>query len=76
MLEILLTSIGLVLIVEGVLYFFVANNLNKLFKTLSTIKPQTIKNIENTLCSFNSIAISQLRRSIAACATPYPTSKR
>ena len=32
MLEVLLTSIGLVMIVEGVLYFFLANNLNKLFK--------------------------------------------
>ena len=45
MLEVLLTSIGLVMIVEGVLYFFLANNLNKLFKILSTINPQAIKNI-------------------------------
>ena len=45
MLEVLLTSIGLVMIVEGVLYFFLANNLNKLFKILITINPQTIKNI-------------------------------
>jgi len=43
--EILMTSIGLVLIIEGILYFFLANNLNKLLSTLSAINPQTIKNI-------------------------------
>ena len=43
--EILFTSIGLVLIIEGVLYFFLANNLNKLLNILSSINPQTIKNI-------------------------------
>ena len=43
--EILFTSIGLVLIIEGILYFFLANNLNKLLNILSSINPQTIKNI-------------------------------
>ena len=43
--EILMTSIGLVLIIEGILYFFLANNLNKLLDMLSIINPQTIKNI-------------------------------
>ena len=45
MLEILLTSIGLVLIIEGVLYFFLAKNLNKYLNMLSLITPQTLKNI-------------------------------
>ena len=43
--EILMTSIGLVLIIEGTLYFLLANNFNKLLNTLNTINPQTIKNI-------------------------------
>ena len=43
--EILITSIGLVLIIEGILYFFLANNLNKLLNILSSINPKTIKNI-------------------------------
>ena len=43
--EILMTSIGLVLIVEGIIYFLLANNLNKLLNMLSAINPQTIKNI-------------------------------
>ena len=43
--EILLTSIGLVMIIEGLLYFFLANNLKKLLNILSVINPQTIKNI-------------------------------
>jgi uncharacterized protein YjeT (DUF2065 family) len=45
MYQILFTSIGLVLIIEGILYFFLANNLNKLLNILSLINPQTIKNI-------------------------------
>ncbi len=43
--EILFTSIGLVLIIEGALYFFLANYLNKLLNILSAINPHTIKNI-------------------------------
>ena len=43
--EILFTSIGLVLIIEGILYFFLANNLNKLLNIISAVNPQTIKNI-------------------------------
>ena len=45
MYQILFTSIGLVLIIEGILYFFLANNLNKLLNILSSINPQIIKNI-------------------------------
>jgi uncharacterized protein YjeT (DUF2065 family) len=43
--EIILISIGLVLIIEGILYFLLANNLNKLLNIISAINPQTIKNI-------------------------------
>ena len=42
---IIITSIGLVLIIEGILYFLIANNLNKLLNIISAINPQTIKNI-------------------------------
>jgi len=43
--EIILISIGLVLIIEGILYFLLANNLNKLLNIINAINPQTIKNI-------------------------------
>ena len=43
--EIIITSIGLVLIIEGILYFLLAKNLNKLLNIISAINPQTIKNI-------------------------------
>ena len=43
--EIIFTSIGLVLIIEGILYFLLANNLNKLLNIISAINPQTIKNV-------------------------------
>ncbi len=43
--EIILISIGLVLIIEGILYFLLANNLNKLLNIISAINPQTIKNV-------------------------------
>ncbi len=45
MFEILLISIGLVLIIEGVFYFFLANNLKKYLDMLSVINTQTVKNI-------------------------------
>ena len=45
MTEIIFTSIGLVLILEGILYFLLANNLNKLLNLISAINPQTIKNV-------------------------------
>ena len=48
MFEILLISIGLVLIIEGILYFFLSNNLKKYLDKLSLINPQTIKNISST----------------------------
>ena len=45
MFEILLISIGLVLIIEGTIYFFLANNLKKYVEMFSLINPQTVKNI-------------------------------
>ena len=45
MFEILLMSIGLVLIIEGILYFFLANNLKKILDIVSTINPQNLKNL-------------------------------
>ena len=45
MLEILIISIGLVLTIEGLLYFFLANNLKKYLDMLNLMNPQTIKNI-------------------------------
>ncbi len=45
MFETLFTSIGLLLIIEGLLYFFLANNLKKYLNILSLVKPQTLKNI-------------------------------
>ncbi len=45
MLEILLISIGLVLIIEGVLYFLLAKNLKKYLNMISLMNPQNVKNI-------------------------------
>ena len=45
MFEIFLISIGLVLIIEGILYFFLANNLKKYLDMFSLINPQTVKNV-------------------------------
>ena len=54
MFEILLISIGLVLIIEGILYFFLANNIKKYLDMLSLISPQTVKNISLFLAFSNS----------------------
>jgi len=45
MFKILLLSIGLVLVFEGLLYFFFAKNMNKYIDQLSKIDPMIIKNI-------------------------------
>ena len=45
MFEVLLTSIGLVLIIEGLLYFLLARKLNELLTKIISINPQTIKNV-------------------------------
>ena len=54
--EIIITSIGLVLIIEGVLYFFLANNMKKFINTLSLIDPRIIKNV-GALCSLIGICL-------------------
>ena len=45
MLKLLLLGIGLLLFLEGILYFFLASNLNSLLDQLSKVDPQKIKTI-------------------------------
>jgi len=45
MLKLLLLGIGLLLFFEGILYFFLAGNLNSLLDQLSKVDPQKIKTI-------------------------------
>ena len=45
MLKLLLLGIGLLLFFEGILYFFLARNLNFLLDQLSKVDPQKIKTI-------------------------------
>ena len=45
MLELFLLGIGLLLLFEGLLYFFLARNLKKLLDQLATVDPQKIKTI-------------------------------
>ena len=54
--EIILISIGLVLIIEGILYFLLANNLNKLLNIINAINPQTIKNV-STFCALMGLCL-------------------
>ena len=45
MLKLLLLGIGLLLLFEGILYFFLAGNLNSILRQLSKVDPQKIKTI-------------------------------
>jgi len=45
MLKLLLLSIGIFLILEGLLYFFLAGNLKLLIEQISKVDPQIIKTI-------------------------------
>ena len=45
MFEIFIISIGLVLIIEGTLYFLLANRLSLIINKLNKFDPQKIKNI-------------------------------
>ena len=45
MIEILIISIGLVLVIEGILYFILASRLNHLLEMLKKIDAQKIKTI-------------------------------
>ena len=43
MLKLILLSIGLVLVFEGLLYFFLANRINSLIEQIKKFNPQSIK---------------------------------
>ena len=45
MLKLILLGFGLLLFFEGILYFFLARNLNSLLERLSRVDPQKIKSI-------------------------------
>ena len=45
MLKLMLLGIGLLLLFEGILYFFLAGNLNILLEQLRKVDPQKIKTI-------------------------------
>ena len=45
MLKLLLLGTGLLLLFEGILYFFLAGNLNSILSQLSKVDPQKIKTI-------------------------------
>lgn len=45
MLKLLLLGIGLLLLFEGILYFFLADNFNSILSQLSKVDPQKIKTI-------------------------------
>ncbi|MDC1047550.1 DUF2065 family protein [Alphaproteobacteria bacterium] len=45
MLKLFLMGVGLLLLFEGVLYFFLAGNLNALLDQLRKVEPQKIKTI-------------------------------
>ena len=49
MLKLLLLGIGLLLFFEGILYFFLAQNLNSLLNQLLKVDPQNIKTISLTM---------------------------
>tara|TARA_B100000427_G_scaffold142373_1_gene118578 strand:+ start:208 stop:411 length:204 start_codon:yes stop_codon:yes gene_type:complete len=43
MLKLILLSIGLVLVFEGLLYYFLANRINSLIEQIKKFNPQSIK---------------------------------
>ena len=45
MLKLFLLGIGLLLFFEGILYFFLARNLNSIIEQISKVDPQKIKTI-------------------------------
>ena len=52
MLEVLVISIGLVLVIEGTIYFLLANKLDYLFTVLKNTNIQIIKTISITIVFF------------------------
>ena len=57
MLKLLLLGIGLLLFFEGILYFFLAGNLNSLIDQLSKVDPQKIKTISLVMIIIGSFLI-------------------
>jgi len=57
MLKLLLLSIGLLLVAEGVLYFFIAEKIKTIFEQLSNIDPQKIKTISLIMVAVGSCLI-------------------
>ena len=57
MLKLLLLGIGLLLLFEGILYFFLAGNLNSILSQLSKVDPQKIKTITLTMTFFGACLI-------------------
>ena len=49
MFKLILLGIGLLLLFEGILYFFLAGNLNVIFDQLRKVDPQKIKTISLTM---------------------------
>jgi len=52
MLEILIISIGLVLVIEGLFYFVIADKINLLLEILKNINVQKIKNVSLAIIFF------------------------
>ena len=57
MLKLLLLGIGLLLLFEGILYFFLAGNLNSILGQLSKVDPQKIKTISLIMTIFGACLI-------------------
>ena len=57
MLKLLLLGIGLLLLFEGILYFFLAGNLNSILSQLSKVDPQKIKTISLIMTSIGACLI-------------------
>ena len=57
MFKLFLLGIGLLLLFEGVLYFFLAGNLNTLLDQLRKVDPQKIKTISFTMIIFGACLI-------------------
>jgi uncharacterized protein YjeT (DUF2065 family) len=57
MLKLLLFGIGLLLFFEGILYFFLAGNINSLLEQLRKLDPQNIKTISLIMIVFGACLI-------------------
>ena len=57
MIKLLLLSMGILLIFEGLLYFFLAGNLKSLLDQISKVDPQKIKTISLIMVAIGSCLI-------------------